>query len=163
MRFKPVPDPRSRDDLATIQAAVPLVPGSTEDCCARIVARTPVPSRDAARTWLTFLRALGLVEAADAGFVRTDRDPAADAVVAAFLHNVYGAREVCDAVAADAPITADAVADAVDLVPRWERHRSPDADRDWRRRIEALLGWATVFEVLTAADDGYRPRDPDTG
>ncbi|MFB6104616.1 MAG: hypothetical protein ABEJ57_05960 [Halobacteriaceae archaeon] len=158
MRFKPVPEPRSRSDLATIQAAVPLVPGSTEDCCARIVARTTVPSRDEARTWLTFLRALDLVDATETGYVRTDRDPHDDAVASAFRANVYGACEVCDTVdAAEGPMTAAAVADAVDIVPRWERHRSPDAERDWRTRITALLEWATVFDLLTSTASGYRP------
>jgi hypothetical protein len=71
MRFKPVPPaPESLDAVAAVQRAVPLVPGSEADCCARVLDRTHVTERDDARTWLTFLRALELVRETDGEFVR---------------------------------------------------------------------------------------------
>lgn len=76
-RFKPVPP--APDDLAAVETArdaVPLVPGTETDCCARIQSALGLAARDDARAWLTFLRALGVVRETDAGFVRA-RDGAA--------------------------------------------------------------------------------------
>lgn len=61
MRLKPVPEPPdSLDDLRAFQRAVPLVPGSTDDCCARLRERRGLSDRQTANDWLAFLRALGL-------------------------------------------------------------------------------------------------------
>ncbi|MFB6111820.1 MAG: hypothetical protein ABEJ35_04705 [Halobacteriaceae archaeon] len=161
MRRKPVPDPAADVTLAAAQAAVPLVPQATDDCCARLVARTGVPSADAARAWLTFMQALGLVRETEDGFVRTDRDPATAELAEAFLDGVYGAREVVDVVeAADAPLDATAVHDRLDIVPRWEGYRDGDPETTWRRRVGALLAWAARFELVTATEDGYRRLTP---
>lgn len=161
MRRKPVPDPDAGVEVAAAQAAVPLVPRATDDCCARLVARTAVPSRDAARTWLTFMQALGLVRETDGGFVRTDRSPTDPAVPEAFHEGVYGAREVLGVLeGADGPLTADAVFEGTDLVPRWEGHRDRDPDATWRTRVAHLLGWATRLGLVTAGEDGYRPATP---
>jgi len=63
MKFKFVPEaPADLGFVADAQRAVPLVPGREDDCCARLTRRLDLPSRDVARTWLTFLRALRLVE-----------------------------------------------------------------------------------------------------
>lgn len=160
MRYKPVPTPVSVDTLSATQAAVPLVPGSTDDCCARIVDRTTVESREAARAWLTFLEALELVETTDAGYVRSDRDPTDPAVATAFEDRVYAASEVLAAVRSnDGPVSVAAVVDAVELTPRWEQHRSPTPSNEWRDRVEAILAWATVFGLVTRTTDGYTPTD----
>lgn len=156
MRYKPVPEPTELSTVEAIQRAVPLVPGSTADCCARIIDRTQVPSRDDARRWLTFLTALTLTEETTDGYVRTDRDPADPMVAHAFLENVYAAEEVCDVVATDGPVSAASVTDRVDAMPRWEHDRSPTPDRDWQTHIEALLEWAVTFEVLERTGDDYR-------
>lgn len=157
MRYKPVPEPVPLSTVDAIQRAVPLVPGSTDDCCARIVDRTTVASRDDARRWLTFLTALGLVDARDGRYVRTDRDPGEDAVAAAFRDNVYGVEELVSTIrAADTPLTVDMVLDRLDLMPRWERDRSTDPDRDWHTRLSHLLSWAVTFGLLEETATGYR-------
>src|SRR6056297_3317185 len=97
MQFKLVPEPPA--DLAMVadaQRAVPLVPGTEDDCCARLMRRLDFPSRDAARTWLTFLRALELADERDSGFVRRSQEPTPTHLRSAFLDRVYGAREVLE-------------------------------------------------------------------
>jgi hypothetical protein len=112
--------------------------------------------RDEARTWLTFLRALGLVERTESGFVRTDRDPESEAVVTAFRERVFGAREALAALDDGAQSVAE-VADAVtDAVPAWERERHGDWRATYRDRTAALLGWAVLFGLALECEDGYR-------
>jgi hypothetical protein len=159
VRFKVVPEPRSRTFLAEVRAAVPLVPGSVEDCCQRVVARTDVPGRDDAREWLTFLRALGLVEETGSGYRRTREDPD-DALAANFRQRVHLADDVVAALG-DEPRNADDVFAAVrEAVPRWERDRHDDWEAVWRDRVARLLGWAAVFGLAAERDGGYlRSRD----
>jgi len=158
MRYKVVPEPRDVDELLAIRDAVPLVPGSEEDCCSRVVARTPVAGRDAAREWLTFLQALGLVAESDRGFHRTRDDPGREGLGERFLAGVFGAREVHDVVADDGSTSPEAVfASLRSEVPGWERHRRPDWAEDWRERTVRLLGWGVVFSLFEEVDDGeYR-------
>ena len=42
MRFKVAPEPRDLAFLGSARRAVPLVPGTVEDCCSRLVERTDV-------------------------------------------------------------------------------------------------------------------------
>jgi hypothetical protein len=91
--------PAAPDDLAFVedaQRAVPLVPDSQDDCCARILERTDLVSRDEAATWLTFLRGLGLVERGPSGYSRIRRDPDPEFLREAFLTGVFGAEDVLD-------------------------------------------------------------------
>jgi hypothetical protein len=157
MRYKVVPEPRSFDELLAARDALPLVPGTVADCCARIRDRTDVPSRDAARELLTFLRALGLAAETDRGFHRVRGDVSEADLRAAFLDNVFGAREVVDALAAaDDPLDADdALAAVRDDVPTWERSRHRDWEREWRHRVTRLLGWAVVVGLAETVDGGY--------
>lgn len=158
VRFKPVPDPPAdRSGLAAASRAVPLVPGSEDDCCARLGRRLDLP-RDEARTWLTFLRALGLAERTGRGFVRTGRDPEGEAVVAAFRDRVFGAREVLAALeAADESLTAGATFERVaDAVPAWERGKAHDWRATWGERVAALLDWAVLFGLADRDGDRYR-------
>lgn len=157
MRLKPVPPaPDDRGGLAAAQRAVPLVPGTESDCCARLRDRLDLPSRDEARTWLTFLRALGLAErTADGSFVRTDRAADEPAVRRDFRGRVFAVREVLDALGPE-PRSADAVfADVVDAVPRWERDREDEWQSRWRERVRRLLDWAVVLDLADRTDGGY--------
>lgn len=157
MRLKPVPPaPDDRDRLRQARRSVPLVPGSENDCCARIQRRIDVPERDEARTWLTFLRALGLVEETARGYARTRHDLEWDATAAAFRDGVFAAREVLAALDdAGEPLPPDAIFDRVEhLVPQWERHRDPTWRDTWRERVERLLDWAVLFELVEHHDDG---------
>ncbi len=161
-RFKPVPP--APDDLAAVAAAreaVPLVPGTEIDCCGRIQSALGLAARDDARTWLTFLRALGLVRETDAGFVRVREGDAGDgdALAAAFRERVFGAREVLAALDdADGPLSADGAFERVrGMVPEWERRRDPAGWEDrWRERVRRLLAWAALLGLAERIDGGYR-------
>jgi hypothetical protein len=159
MRLKPVPPaPEDRERLRRARRAVPLVPGSEADCCARLRQRLDLPTRDVARTWLTFLRALGLAEETSQGFARTREDLAEVALGEAFREEVFGAREALDALAAaDEPLDAAAVFGAVeDVVPQWERHKDPAWRDTWHERVARLLDWAALFGLVERAEGGYR-------
>jgi hypothetical protein len=157
VRLKAVPEPA--DNVATLaaaQRAVPRVPGTETDCCARIAERLGV-GRDHARTWLTFLRALELVERTDSGFVRAERDPEAAATRKAFRERVFGARETLAAVA-DGPVTVeDAFQRVAEAVPAWERDRRGDWRAHWRERTARLLAWAVLLDLAAADGERFSP------
>lgn len=156
-RFKLVPPaPDSLDVVAEAQRAVPLVPGSEDDCCARLLRRLDLPSRDVARTWLTFLRALGLVTEGENGFTRTRRAPTPEHLREAFLDRVYGAREVRNALDSD-PQDADAVFEQFEThVPEWEHYKDPTRWREtWRERVARLLAWLDLLGLARDVEGGY--------
>lgn len=157
VRYKVIPPARDVDALFAVRDALPLVPGTVEDCCSRIRDRTDVPSRDAAREWLTFCQALGLAAETDRGFHRLRDDPDPGALGDRLLDGVFPARELLDALEADGPLTADAAFENLrEQIPRWERSRSPDWEADWRERVEHLLEWAVAFGLVERGDEGYR-------
>jgi len=159
MQFKVVPDPPdSLDFVADARRAVPLVPGSEADCCARLMDRTGLSARDAAREWLTFLRALGLVEVGDRGFARTRGDSDREALADAFRERVYAAEDVLAALrAADEPLHAAVVFERVrDRVPQWERNRYADWEDVWTERVRRILDWAVLLGLAERTDEGYR-------
>lgn len=173
MRLKPVPaPPEDLAGLATARRAVPLVPGSEDDCCARLQGRLDLVSRREARTWLTFLRALELAEETATGFARTrladddgddaGRDlPPRSELAASFEANVFAAREVLDAlVDADEPLDADETFRRVEeVVPGWERHKDAAWRDAWRDRVARLLGWAELFGLAERVASGFEPGD----
>jgi hypothetical protein len=157
MRFKLVPEPPDATArLAAAQRAVPLVPGTEDDCCARLTRRLDLPSRDVARTWLTFLRALELVEERDAGFVRRAQDPTTEHLRRVFVDRVYGAREVLDVLGSE-PRDADAVFERFEeRVPEWEHYKDPAGWREtWRERVGRLLEWAVLLGLADRRQEGY--------
>ena len=159
MKFKLVPEPPADlDFVATAQRAVPLVPGSEDDCCARLLDRTDLPSRDVARTWLTFLRALGLAEERASGFTRTREDPEPGFLREQFSENVFGADAMLEILAdAAAPLSADAVFERFrDEVPTWEHHKNPNSwEEIWRERVAYLLDWAVLLGLAEVVDGAY--------
>lgn len=166
MRHKPLPP--APDDLAAIRAAreaVPLVPGSEDDCCARLLDRLDLTGRDLAATWLRLLVALGLAEEGPGGYTRVrgaalEREALADA----FLAGVYGAREVCETLSsADDPLDADAVfAATVEHVPAWERRKhGAEWEAVWRARTADLLDWLVLLGLAERVDGGYRSAPTD--
>lgn len=159
MRYKVIPGPADEELLHAVSDAVPLVPGSVEDCCTRIRDRTAVPSREGAREWLTFCQALGLVDETGRGYYRVRDPPDGEALAVAFEEGVFGAREVLDRLdSVDCTLDAEAAFEAVrEVVPRWERNRDPDWEAKWRGRVRRLLEWGVVFGHLERAEDGYRP------
>lgn len=158
MRFKHVPRPPERvDRVFEARRAVPLVPDTQDDCCARLMERCGFPERDEAAKWLTFLRALGLVAEHERGYARTREDVDADALAGRFLDGVYLAPAVRDAVAnADEPLSADAVFDAVaEAVPQYERNKYPTNWREvWGDTVARELDWLALLGELEATDDG---------
>jgi len=161
MRFKLVPEPPADPDfVAEAQRAVPLVPGSEDDCCARLLDRTDLRERDAARTWLTFLRALGLAEETDSGFVRIRRDPEPECLRERFREGVFGAPAILAALAdADRPLSVEEVFERFrDEVPTWEQHKNPNSwEQLWRERVGHILEWCVLLGLAERTDDGYRP------
>lgn len=159
MRYKVAPGPVDADLLVAVRDAVPLVPGSVDDCCARILDRTAVADRDAAADWLTFCDALGLAARTDRGYRRTDRDPDPEELGEAFRDHVFLAADLLDAVAAaDDPLDADGTFERVrGSVPEWERNRHADWAAVWRGRAERLLDWAVLFGLVEHREGGYAP------
>lgn len=75
MKVKVVPrPPESLDDVAGVRDALPRVPRSEHDCCARLADRVEwIDDRDAAREWLAFLAAVGLATRTGEGsYVRSE-------------------------------------------------------------------------------------------
>lgn len=161
MQFKLVPvAPDDLEYVETVQRAVPLVPGSEDDCCARIMRRTEIAPRDEARTWLTFLRALELAEEGPSGFTRTRRDPDPEHLRTAFRDRLYGVDRVLEILAeADEPLSSEAVYDRFkDDVPTYEQYRWSDRlEAVWSERLDRLLEWAVLLGLVERVDDGYRP------
>ncbi|MFB6221277.1 MAG: hypothetical protein ABEH90_07540 [Halolamina sp.] len=163
MRLKPLPPvpDAGLDAVAAAQQAVPLVPGSENDCCARLMRRRGFESRDVARTWLTFLRALELAEGTDSGFKRTDRDPTPENVRASFLNRVYGAEEALTALRdTEEPLPPAAAFERLrGTVPGWERHKQRGWEDAWEERVGDLLDWLVLLGLAERTDDGYIAAD----
>lgn len=166
-KFKLVPAaPDDRDAVRAAQRAVPLVPVPEDEAVARLSRRLDAPSRDVARTWLTFLRALGLVEATDSGFRRSRVEPTVDHLREAFVARVFTAEELLATLReADGPVDVDGAFAAVrGRVPTWERHKNPRTWADvWRDRAGDLLDWLVLLGLAERVDGGYRAAggDPD--
>lgn len=159
-RLKPVPEaPGDLEGLRDARRAVPLVPGTESDCCARLQDRLDLDSRDEARTWLTFLRALGLAAETRRGFARTREEFSEAALASALREDVYAVREVLAALeAAEDPLEPAAVFDRVeDVVPQWERHKDPDWRTSWRERTGRILAWTELLGLAEHVDGRYRP------
>lgn len=141
---------------------MPLVPDSVDDCCSRLIDATDVSSRVRAREYVTFLRALELVEETPRGYRRRDVEPDRADLADAFERRVFGVRELLDALetAADDALTADeAFEELRHAVPRWERERHGGWEREWRDRTERLLEWGVVFDLVERTGEGYRATD----
>lgn len=163
MKFKVLPEPvPDVERVAEMQAAVPLVPDEETSCCARLMQRTGVPSQDRAKEWLTFLRALRLVEEEGGQYRRLPHaaDPAE--LREAFVERVYLAEDVLELLAeADEPLDSDAVFERVkDELPRWEQLRHTDPEAVWRERVHRILEWAVTLGLAGRADgEGYVPAE----
>lgn len=163
MRYKIVPPARDREFLLAVRDALPLVPGSEDDCCTRISDRTAVESRADAREWLTFCQALGLAAETDGAYHRLRGDPDTDTLAERLHENVFPTRELLTVIEADGPLTADEAFEALrERIPRWERSRTADWEAEWRERVENLLEWCVVLGLAERVDGGYRvPRSED--
>ena len=145
MRFKPVPEPpESLAELESARKSVPPEPDPDADCCALVREELDLPRRDQAADWLTFMRALGLVEERAGVYVRTGRNADREQVAEAFRERVYGAQEVLDVLESAEPLEADAIADRV-------RVRGIDP-----QHVERVLGWAVLLGLAEREGDRYR-------
>lgn len=154
-RRKPVPPaPDSLDRLQEVRAAVSLTPDPETTCCVRLVERAAVPAQDEARTWLTFLRALSLVEETERGYARTREKPDHETLRERFLDGVYGARELHQTLGG-APLDGDTAFERFrEHVPQYERHRSDDWETVWRERVGRLLDWGVLLGAFERTTDG---------
>lgn len=156
MRYKVVPEPLGLDVLDAAHGAMPLVPDSVEDCCIRLVDRTAIPSRDAAREWVTFLQALDLVRETPRGYERRRTPVERDVLAETFGERVFGAAELLDALDGAGGLTVDEAFDSLrPAIPEWERDRHTDWESEWRERVRRLLEWAVAFGLVRATDDRY--------
>lgn len=143
--------------LDEARRALPLVPGSENDCCARLLDRTALVARDDAREWITFLRALGLAAETDSGYRRLRRDPNREELATAFREGIFGADTLLDSLPDDEPLDeTEAFERFRSHIPNWERHRRPDWEDHWHERVRRLLGWLVLFGLAERVDDGYR-------
>jgi len=159
VRLKPVPDPPAAvDDLRELQRAVPLVPGSTDDCCARLRDRCGLPDRQTANDWLAFLRALGLVSETPRGFVRSDAEPTPELVREGLRSGVLLVPEALAALRTATPtdpLTPDALFQATrESVPRHDRARDPNWEATWRERADRLLRWLALVDLAEEIEAG---------
>ncbi|RAW45591.1 hypothetical protein DQW50_08580 [Halorubrum sp. 48-1-W] len=159
MRLKPVPEPPAElAELSAFQRAVPLVPGSTDDCCARLRDRRDLPNRQRANDWLAFLRTLGLVRETPRGFVRTDADPTRERVREGLREGVLFVPEALSLLRSASPaepVTADALFAATrESVPRHDRARDVDWERTWRDRADRLLRWLALVDLAVPVERG---------
>jgi hypothetical protein len=147
--------------LRAVHGALPLVPEDVTDCCGRVVDRTDISTRDDAREWITFLRALGVAEETDRGYRRlgTDgTDVTAAAVRDPFAERVFGVAELLDALDGAGSLTVPAGYEALrPAIPDWERDRHQDWEGVWTDRTERLLDWCVVFGLAAREGDGYGP------
>ncbi|MFC5972719.1 hypothetical protein ACFPYI_15385 [Halomarina salina] len=169
MRFKVVPEPRSVSFLREATLALPLVPGSEDDCCARLMADADVASRDAAKEWLTFLRALGLVAESGGKYYQTRSDPSDADLARAFRERVHPVEDLLAVLDAaheeeETPLSSGEAYERVrERVPQWERSHRTDWEDVWRTRIDRALDWAVTFGLAAEVDEGYRPADDAEG
>ncbi|UPM42517.1 hypothetical protein [Halocatena salina] len=155
MRFKVVPELRQQSFIETATRTLPLVPSSEDDCCGLLMADTGIDSRDVAREWITFLRALGQVAEADGKYYQR-RDPVDD-VAGAFRERVYAAETVIQTVEdSGEPLETAEVFERVRTeIPQWERNRRQDWEEVWYERVRRLLEWAVEFGHTERTTDGY--------
>ncbi len=158
VKFKVIPSPpTSLAVVGEMQAAVPLVPDREESCCARLMSRTDVSAQDRAKEWLTFLRALELVEEVDGGYRRLPADPDPAGMRAAFRERLYLVDDVLAVLEdADGPLDHEAVFERVKgRLPQWERLRHGDPEAVWRERVWRLLEWAVLLDLAARRNGGY--------
>jgi len=158
MQYKVAPPARSTAFLDRCREAVPLLPDSESDCCRAIREATDLDDRETAREYLVFCQALGLVAESDRGYYRTQDELTEAELAAAFRGRVFAVEGLLTAVEAD-PLTVDEAFDAVrDVVPNWERERTPDWESEWRRRTANLLAWAVELGLASETDGRYETR-----
>ncbi|MFC6754123.1 hypothetical protein [Halorubrum tibetense] len=158
MRLKPLPEPpASLGALADLQRAVPLVPGTTDDCCARLRERRGLPDRQTANDWLALLRVLGLVRATPRGFVRTEADPTPKRVREGLREGVLLVPETLSLLrdaSGTTPVTpASLFAATRESVPRHDRARDPNWEGSWRNRADRLLRWLALVDLAEPVSD----------
>jgi hypothetical protein len=121
--------------------------------------RAGVPAQDDAKTWLTFLRALGLAEETSEGkYVRTrePRAPDREYLASKFEDRVYAVDEILAILEEDGPLSAEATFEAFrPSIPQWERQRHEEFERIWCERIGRILDWAVLLGLATVDGDRY--------
>lgn len=158
MRYRRLPPAATVETLREVRGAVPRSPAETDDCCARIVERTAVGTREDASAWLVFLSALGCVERSDAGYYREPRDGETrngerpiEELAGAFESGVFGVRELLSVLEEGRPLGPAETLERLDGRTRRRLARTGAAEE----YVTRVLGWAEVFGLVRADDDGY--------
>lgn len=162
MRVKHIPDPPEEiGTVETAHSAVPLVPDSEHDCCSRLMRRIPSLSRDEARSWLTFLRGLGLVRETGEGYRRVRTDVTRETVREGIVEGLFGARELVEPLAtAERPLSVEAAFETLrGRIPEWERHRTDRWEEVWHARVHRLADWFVLVGLAEQAEGGYVATD----
>jgi hypothetical protein len=159
MRYRLVPPPGDRSAITAVADAVPRDSSAVDHCCAHVVTETFVDTRDAASEWLVFLAALGLLAEDDAGYYRTEQPCRQDFLAESFVSNVYGVREVLDALAdTPEPLTTVEVCERVRASYPEQNRGELDGASSWEQYTDRILGWAVVFELVARSRMGYERR-----
>ncbi|MFB6253504.1 MAG: hypothetical protein ABEI06_02725 [Halobacteriaceae archaeon] len=151
MKFKPIPQPP--DQISTLkeaQQSIPMVPSTETNCCSRLVSVLNLSEKDVARTWLTFLRALKLVQKSNTGYTRTTHSPLSDSTRWAFITRVIGVQKMLAILwRVQDPVREEQLfSEWVDIVPEWERQKSAHWQQTWRQRLRRIVRWATLFDLI---------------
>jgi hypothetical protein len=153
MQFKPVPEePEEFTEVETVWQALPREVGPDIDCCECLLSSVDwIDARDEAADWLVFLRALGVVEVVDQGYVRTDTELHRAVLAERFLDSVLAAEAVVDALGAE-PLSAECVRRRVQ---ESDDHRFTSGETVLQERVQRLLRWAVLFDLARRSVDGY--------
>lgn len=154
MRYRLVP-PAGMERLRTVRRAVPTDSATVEDCCAHLIGETPVCSRECAREWLVFLRALDLVATDGDGYYRTDTPIDNDAMATRFESSVFGVREVTAVLgdAEDALSVTDVFGRVQEELPQ---RNNRVASQEGEMYFERLLAWGVVLGLFARTDGRYQ-------
>lgn len=156
VRYTLVPRARSWEFLDHVHGTVPETPEEIEDCCGHVHEHTAVASREHAREWLVFLRALDCAQKGPAGYYRIGKPDRPEAIAEAFETNLFGVRELLTILSdASNPLTADAFCERLDASERGRLVSAVGTVESACESVERRLQWADLFELVSRRNDRY--------
>ena len=156
VRYKPLPEPRSLEELRAIHRAVPADPTDTDDCCRAVATAASLHDRGTAREWLGFLEALELVDSNQDGYYRCDWPADGETLGDRFERRVLGARELLEVLDSETGATLDQLVPALTDSDGFELRSSDSAEDDIEGRVRRLLGWSLELGRVAKQDERYR-------
>ncbi len=166
-KWVPAPPPTQKTEatltaVRAAQRAIPLIPKREAVCLQRLQSRAReagIENEDDARQWLLFLRSVGLISKTPSGYRRTRSEPDATQLFENLCEQIYGARELQDALqATDKPLASSAAWNrAAVTMPTWERHHHGSRwEEIHQQRGHRLCEWFVLLGGATqcTADNG---------